>query len=160
MTKTKKQHPYTNDAKKYLARRGYDCSELSEKELEAVYDHVKMSTHEKLSYWILGAALLLMIPVMWVNNKIVTRQIDSIARPDAILYVSVAESSENSYSPLYVRQIIRNYTKNCVNMGVTFGIAGAIVLILLGSIEGRYARQKFIKAMLPEREQYDDSANT
>jgi len=151
MTGTKKKHPYTNDAIKYLAKRGYDCGELSEKELEAIYDHVKMTLHEKISYWILGIALVMMLPVMWLNNQVIERKIDSIARPDAILYVSVSESGENSYSPYYVREVIRNYTKNCVNMGVTFGIAGAIILILLGSIEGRCARLKFIKVLLPEK---------
>ncbi|MGE4286113.1 MAG: hypothetical protein AB7F23_05820 [Phycisphaerae bacterium] len=159
MTGSKKKHPYTNDAIKYLAKRGYDCGELNEKELEAVYDHVKMSLHEKISYWILGIALVVMVPLMWVNNKVIESKIDSIARPDAILYVSVSESSENSYSPYYVREVIRNYTKSCINIGVTLGIAGAIVLILLSSLEGRSARLKFIKVLLPEKGTDDDSAN-
>ncbi|AQQ09460.1 hypothetical protein L21SP3_01265 [Sedimentisphaera cyanobacteriorum] len=108
---------------------------------------------EKIAFWILGVSILLLIPILYFSLNMIEHRVASVNTEDALLYITVTDSSEVSYQPQQIQAMLGYYTKECIMFGFYSGLGIAFILLLLASMQSRRSRRKFIEALLPEKEQ-------
>ncbi|ARN57618.1 hypothetical protein [Sedimentisphaera salicampi] len=116
-------------------------------------DHVRTHLQEKIAFWILGVSIILLIPILYLSHNMIEQRVASVNTEDALLYITVTDSSEISYQPGQLQAMLGYYTKECIMFGFYSGLGIAFILLLLAYGQSRRSRRKFVEALLPEKDQ-------